>query len=83
MTDKMREEFEEWAKGDVCLDLSIFTDGGTYRDIMTLVAFDAWKASRAALCVELPEQWLDDDLECVVVTRQVVNALDAAGVRYK
>ena len=78
----MREEFEAWAAGNVCLDTSKMSDGGYYRNIQTMIAWDAWQASRAALYVELPSKQtvicgtdlLDQEL--------VEQALDTAGVSY-
>ena len=51
--DKMREEFESWAMSDMgymCVRV-----GGGYKDDYMNTAWLAWKASRAALCVELPD----------------------------
>ena len=79
MTDKMKEEFEKcWLEcGDCEVD-----------DIYSTNEYEvfkfAWKASRAAQCVELPKQWFDDGLECdLMVANRVLDALDDAGVRYK
>ena len=62
MTDKMREEFEAWAK-PIGLDVDyIYADDAfkCYCFTATQNAFDTWKsgwqASRAALCVELSQQ---------------------------
>lgn len=49
--DKMREEFEAWA---INCDLCTFAVGDEYKYMTTEWAWRAWKASRAALCVELP-----------------------------
>ena len=68
--DKVREEFESWAKSEFDIDCSEMSFGGEgndkreqYRDyddqdgaIIVSAMFYAWKASRAALCVELPER---------------------------
>ena len=85
----MREEFEAWYEGHCApLESDWFKRDSDFPDeydyFPAQEAWSGWKASRAALCVELPEQWFDDDLECdLVVARQVVNALDAAGVPHK
>ncbi|MGL5395508.1 MAG: hypothetical protein ACRDBQ_09535 [Shewanella sp.] len=42
--DKMREEFEAW-----------YSDFDGYGEAHKKELWDTWKASRAALCVELPE----------------------------
>lgn len=52
MTDKIREEFEEWAKTqDWTIDL-LYREG--YIAWEAQFAFDAWLASRAAIEIELP-----------------------------
>lgn len=43
-------------------------------------AWWAWKASRAALCVELPGAWILAEHE---YRRQVEESLDSAGVSYE
>ena len=51
--EKMREEFESWAMSDMgymCVRV-----GGGYKDDYMNTAWLSWKASRAVLCVELPE----------------------------
>ena len=60
--EKMREEYEAWYWGlyGACHALSInevfsVDSFGVYALMMPRVAYEAWKASRAALCVELPE----------------------------
>ena len=91
MNDKMREEFEAWYWGlyGACHALSInevfsVDSFGVYALMMPRVAYEAWKASREALCVELPKQWFDDGLGCdLMEVNHVADALDAAGVRYK
>lgn len=76
----MREEFEAWATESTDLWLMpVMFDGVfvNYYDENAADAFNVWKASRAALCVELPDEsatfWHQD----------VCEALDVAGVTYK
>lgn len=65
--DKMREEFEAW-----------YSDFDWYGEAHKKELWDTWKASRASLCVELPEGCYGDvRLSCVV------DSLDEAGVSYK
>lgn len=61
--DKMREEFEAWAKNegyyiDTIDDyLTAEIDGlpaGSYRSYEARVSWQAWKASREAILVDLP-----------------------------
>lgn len=81
--EKMREEFEAW-----CIMELGFTpepDGDDrYKFHNTESMWQAWQASRAALCVNLPCQTYDYDLDCdTVIAHHVGKALDAAGVSYK
>lgn len=75
--DKMREEFEVWARKEG-LPVEWLIDCEFYDARATEVSWQAWQASRAALVVTLPDShndWLD---------KQVVqHALDEAGVSYK
>ena len=88
---KMREEFEAWYWGlyGDCHSLSInevfsVDSFGVYALMMPRVAYEAWKESRAALCVELPKQWFDEDLDCdLMEAHKVAKSLDIAGVPYK
>ena len=99
MTDKMREEFEAWFKSFADIDV-LFDDGGqafaidppiTYGDKIVNTTVDgewkSWKASRAALCVELPSRISDDSDKWSVGydfgVDMAADALDSAGVRYK
>ena len=50
--DKMREEFEAWAISDMGYMVARAGDG--YKCDYMNTAWLSWKASRAALCVELP-----------------------------
>ena len=91
--DKMREEFEAWFWNEFHKDSdvelywpSVFvtTVNGDYRGMACYAYWTVWKASRAALCVELPSQWFDDGLDCdLMEAHQVGKALDEAGVQYK
>ena len=50
--DKMREDFEAWAISDMGYMVTRAGDG--YKCDYMNTAWLSWKASRAALCVELP-----------------------------
>lgn len=65
---KMRKEFEVWA----CNYNLKIADWGNYADRHVNNMWKAWQASRAALCIELPEN-------CKGIHKQ----LDKAGVTYK
>ena len=85
--DKMREEFEAWhieqckANGmdwrDLSSELDRDGDGYVYTDAQ--YAWRGWKASRASLCIELPENCKGMALTVDEFHKQ----LDKAGVAYK
>ena len=85
--DKMREEFEVWhikqceADGMDLRDLSCELDrnGDGYVYTGAQYAWRGWKASRASLCVELPENCKGMALTVDELHKQ----LDKAGVSYK
>ena len=93
--EKMREEFEAWhieqckAGGMVCRDLSseLDRDGDGYVYTGAQYAWRGWKASRAALCVELPSKINDDNdlfsygFDSAISSAEV--SLENAGVSYK
>jgi len=92
--EKMREEFEAWywAKlhGDrnVSLRRAVFnkTSDGSYRGLKCDTAWCAWKASRAALCVELPKVIMAGEIDCdahVFEVMDVIVELNDSGVSYK
>lgn len=84
--DKMREEFESWAMSDMgymCVRV-----GGGYKDDYMNTAWLAWKASRAALRVELPPKYnyrypepFNDGFDCAV--EEIEETLCKCGVPYK
>ena len=85
--EKMREEFEAWhikqceADGMDLRDISSELDrnGDGYVYIGAQYAWRGWKASRAALCVELPENCKGMALTVSELHRE----LDKAGVSHK
>lgn len=73
--DNMREEFEAWflkEKGDKVSE--------SYQFLTKEIMYEGWKASRAALRVELPGAWILAEHE---YKRQVEESLDSAGVSYE
>ena len=76
--EKMREEFEAWAI-DHHFSATKKQDGVSYAHDSTMCAFEGWKASRDALCVELPENCKGMALTVSELHRE----LDRAGVSYK
>ena len=75
--DKMREEFEAWAISDMGYMVARAGDG--YKCDYMNTAWLSWKASRDALCVELPENCKGMALTVDEFHKQ----LDKAGVSYK
>ena len=86
--DKMREEYEAWFCSTMPYKIakeSWFAVMGDGSYIITDVqaGWAGWKASRAALCVELPDSERSVDCGDVLYRSDVEDALDAAGIRYK
>ena len=78
--DKMREEFEAWcASIGFTLGPNAF-DNGDYAMGYGWEEWNAWKASRATLRVELPGAWRLAEHE---YKRQVEESLDSAGVSHE
>lgn len=77
--NKMREEFESW-----------YSDFDGYGEAHKKELWDTWKASRAALCVELPSfengsirGYSGDCDEARMVVDGVAESLGKSGVSYK
>lgn len=79
--DKMREEFEAWTIREFWLAECALArkKSGVYRDSRAAFAWAAWQASRAALVVELPFEFVNGMMRA----DQVIAAIEAAGVRVK
>ena len=89
MTDKMRQEFETWAK-PLGFDMDyIYADDEfkCYCFTTTQNVFEVWKAgwekSRDALCVELPMEYKDQFNELSYSAPAVINAILDSRVQYK
>ena len=82
MTDKMREEFEAWYINEGYCDRrpTRHLEGYTAPNVNDM--WLAWQASRASLCVELPDCEMDC-VECHYHAESIEVALDDAGVNYK
>lgn len=86
MSEKMREEFEEWFIDNYCYGAGPVNNGSP----VAIAAWQAWQASRAALVVELPSfengsirGYSGDCEEANMVVDAVAESLDASGVSYK
>ena len=86
--DNMREEFETWYEEMTSYPVEFGEDGnpspigGPLSHNVTLGMWVAWKASRAALCVELPSRQTVICGTDLLDRELVEQALDAAGVLY-
>lgn len=82
--EKMREEFEAWAKNHwfLCSEGPKQIESGKYLSAELQTAWEAWQASRAAVVVELPEPApLGDCSPPGLEYSEVVEAIEAAGVK--
>lgn len=86
-----REQFEEWIKEETGLDLwrteypMTELDDQQYKCRQTNLAWMAWQASRAAIEIELPNQfpgeyYLDRD---VIYADELIEELEQAGLKVK
>ena len=80
--DKVREEFEEWAKQFFKLGVE---DWGEYVDYETQWAWTVWKASRESIVVKIPKEGEASSFGKYVVYdyELVVKMLEEAGVHYE
>ena len=86
--DKMREEYEAWFCSTMPYKIAkeswfAVMDDGDYIITDVQAGWAGWKASRAALCVELPDSERSVDCGDVLYRSDVEEALDAAGIRCK
>lgn len=86
--DKMREEYEAWFCSTMPYKIAkeswfAVMDDGDYIITDVQAGWAGWKASCAALCVELPDSERSVDCGDVLYRSDVEDALDAAGIRYK
>lgn len=81
MSEKMREEFEIFVLHNHSYGAGCRGDGSYYSTKINDM-WQAWKASRAALVVELPDV-IGQPLAYHEAINDVKDALDDAGVDYK
>lgn len=82
--DKMREEFEDWFCSTIPYQIAksswfAIMDDGDYIITDVQASWAGWKASRSALCVELPMSY---NVEQEDYKGLVKDSLDDAGVSY-
>lgn len=86
--DKMREDFEAWFCSTIPYQIAksswfAIMDDGDYIITDVQASWAAWKASRTALCVELPKPWFDENKYEVYDSDEVKLSLSDAGVEFK
>ena len=86
--DKMREEYEAWFCSTIPYKIAkeswfAVMDDGDYIITDVQAGWAGWKASRAALCVELPKQYSTDSIGSAYCVDDVIDSLDAVGISYK
>ena len=78
--EKMREEFEAWyGEQFKYSDKKLTRHGETYLSPFVGGLWSAWKASRSALCVKLPDS-VDFYGDLFIRDGGVIQALDESGV---
>ena len=93
MIDKVREEYEAWFCSTIPYKIAkeswfAVMDDGDYIITDVQAGWAGWKASRAALCVELPEVRVLDGGRIAGIGYELAvddfeRALESAGIRYK
>lgn len=83
MEQAMREEFEAWVRTQVrgasLATVLVYSDGNDlYLNPHIQGRYEGWKASRAALRVDLPRVIFDEDLQAY--RDECVEALQQAGI---
>ena len=83
--EKMREEYEAWFCSTMPYKIAKESWFAVMDDVDYIITdvqagWAGWKASRAALCVELPQS--DDDSQDAYI-RRLEFELDSVGVSYK
>ncbi|QXG32910.1 hypothetical protein [Pseudomonas viridiflava] len=75
--DKVREQFEAWA---LSCNQMIDKANGVYLVRSVDCLWVAWRASREALVIDLPDAW-HQDRQRLMDADEVSEAVEAAGVR--
>ena len=79
MSDKIREEFEAWAKKEYPWLVEV-ADGFTSGILQ--IMFATWQASRKGIKVELPS-YVNDMDSAVMLYDSITEQLTAAGISYE
>lgn len=79
--DESRKAFEEWCKTVMTDDADFCMEWGDYSNLNVRLRWEAWKASRATIDIEVPGWDMFD------TTKQIVGAIEdelrAAGIKVK
>ena len=84
-----REQFEEWIKEETGFDLwrteypMTEWDDQQYKCHQTNLAWMAWKASRDAIEIDLPEADIGYEMMEYYEPQQVIEAIEQAGLKVK
>ncbi|ELC6296676.1 hypothetical protein RJO53_002821 [Enterobacter hormaechei] len=84
--DESRKQFEIMAAKELCLQPEMVErdrKGNGYNYKPLNLWWKIWKASRAAIEIELPESWHDEYMDHVVNYDETVKAIRAAGIKVK
>lgn len=81
--DKMREEFEKWARPAGVALWPRPDDSNKYYCGAAQKAYEAWQASRASLCVELPADKHAHSTGYNAAINDCREAIQKTGVRVK
>ena len=77
--DKMREEFEAWAKNNTNMPLD--HNGDYYNKADAYFAYLGWTASRAALKVSVPH--VNDSDSAPMLRDYIIGELNDLGISYE
>lgn len=90
MTDKAREEFEAWLVKSNRSCASVHDETGRYLHYGTQSCWEAWKASRAVIVIELPvivdKEWANTNAERSAMREAIAwckKRIEAVGLNVK
>lgn len=85
--DESRKAFEQWVNNLLSVTISgcaEYIGGDVYKDDYHTCLWQAWKASRAAIEIELPRECNPADcFTDVMIPHEVTEAIRAAGIKVK
>lgn len=78
-----REQFEQKIKHEYGEDYLEVNDDGDYINWITSDLWECWVASRAAIEIELPELDIGYEMMEYFEPKQVIEAIESAGLKVK